>query len=255
MKHGITAALFLVICSQSATVVAETRHAKLSEKDTQTGESIGVVSGLAIGAVLGGPPGAIVAAAAGGWLGDQWVTRKNYQAMQAQLEKTEQQLANSQSINGALQQRQLVLTQQLTDSRLLASTAETPAPAMTCCSDSEVILHFRSDSHVIEPHYRDALLRFVSYSKTQPGSNIEVTGFADRRGGTTENLFLSQRRVETVVKALQELGLSQATFKTVAYGERDPISTTEGIESNFFDRRVVLRLSGEQQSLLSSAGQ
>lgn len=253
MKHGITAALsFVVICSQALPVFADTE----ATKESHTTESVGVVSGLVIGAALGGPPGAILSAAAGGWIGDQVVMRKNYRAIQAQLEKTEQQLANAQVINGALQQKQLVMQQQLTDAKLLASTEQAATTALTaCCNQSEVVLHFRSNSEVIEPHYQQALERFVSYSSAHPDRNIEITGFADRRGDTTENLFLSQRRVETVVKTLRDMGLSGATFKTVAYGEREPVSGAASAESNFFDRRVVLRLSEENQSLLSSAGQ
>jgi outer membrane protein OmpA-like peptidoglycan-associated protein len=174
--------------------------------------------------------------------------------MQAQLEESQQRVANSQAINGALQQRQLALQQQLTDTRLLASTDPATATAPQCCEHSEVVLHFRSNSQVIEPHYHEALLRFVAQSAASPGRVIAITGFADRRGDAAENLFLSQRRVEAVVQKLREMGLSGATFQTVAFGEREPVSGTEGVESNFFDRRVVLRLSEENQSLLSSAG-
>lgn len=65
---------------------------------------------------------------------------------------------------------------------------------------------------------------------------------------------LSQRRVEAVVKKLQGMSLSDATFHTLALEEHEPASADESLESNFFDRRVVLRLSEDRQALLSSAG-
>jgi sortase system peptidoglycan-associated protein len=248
MKHSITAIILVISCGQSLPVLAQDAAAKQAHQ----AESVGVLGGLAIGALLGGPPGAILSAAAGGWLGDQWITRKHYHQMQAQLEKAGDQLENSHAINGALQQRQLVLQQQLTDSRLLASTQNASDTALDCCQQNEVVLHFRSNSHTLEPHYQQALMDFVAFSSAHPERVIEIGGFSDRRGDSAENLFLSQRRVEAVVTTLRDMGLAGARFQTVAFGEREPLGTVESTEGNFFDRRVVLRLSEENQSLLSA---
>jgi outer membrane protein OmpA-like peptidoglycan-associated protein len=55
-----------------------------------------------------------------------------------------------------------------------------------------------------------------------------------------------------VLKQLRAFGLESATYQTVAFGEQQPVTATEGSEQDFFDRRVVLRLQEPKPSLLSS---
>ena len=215
--------------------------------DSQKAETVGVFSGLAIGALVGGPPGAIISAAAGAWVGEQVMIRKNHRQLQARLAETETQLTSLESTNATLQ----ALQKRLYERELLASTA--PPPARTAeARPSETVVHFRSNSPDLEPHYRDALLRFAEQSKVFPDLVIEIVGHADRRGDSTTNLLLSQHRVETVLKQLRAFGLESATYQTVAFGEQQPVTAIEGSEQDFFDRRVVLRLQEPKPSLLSS---
>jgi peptidoglycan-associated lipoprotein len=97
------------------------------------------------------------------------------------------------------------------------------------------------------------LEEFVGYVQSLPGAVVEIYGFADRRGEQTDNLWLSQERVQSVEKSLRELGLKNFTYETTALGEGQPATATDTLETNFFDRRVVLRVRKDQNELVSSS--
>ena len=239
----------LVLAGSLTLLVTPPTHAA-DGVDSQKTESVGVVSGLLVGALLGGPPGAIISAAAGGVIGEQVAVRRHHRQLQAELAAASAQLAELETTNSRLQQQQLALQKRLYQRDLVASTS-VPAPS-PASEAGETVLHFRTGSSTLEPHYRDALLRFVRQSQAQPGRVVEVVGHADRVGDATFNLLLSQRRVEAVLTQLRALGLQSATYQTVAIGEQQPVSATSDAQTDFFDRRVVLRLQAPA-SLLSSS--
>ncbi len=81
----------------------------------------------------------------------------------------------------------------------------------------------------------------VSTLKRYPDLKIEVAGHTDSQGSDAYNLDLSKRRAATVLKYLQDNGVTNA-LSSRGYGERQPIAsntTTEGRQTN---RRVVLRV-------------
>ncbi len=252
MTHSLHSSVIALSALTASLLLATSPLAQAADGvDSQKAETVGVFSGLAIGALVGGPPGAIISAAAGAWVGEQVMIRKNHRQLQARLAETEIQLTSLESTNATQQARQLALQKRLYERELLASTA--PPPARTAeARPSETVVHFRSNSPDLEPHYRDALLRFAEQSKAFPDLVIEIVGHADRRGDSTTNLLLSQHRVETVLRQLRAFGLESATYQTVAFGEQQPVTATEGSEQDFFDRRVVLRLQEPKPSLLSS---
>ncbi len=241
----------LLVLAGSLTLLAPPLTYAADGVDSQKAESVGVLSGLLVGALLGGPHGAIISAAAGGVIGEQVAVRRHHRVVQAELADASAQLAELETTNARLQQQQLALQKRLYQRDLVASTA-VPAP-QPVSEAGEIVLHFRTGSSTLEPHYRDALLRFVQQSQAQPGRVVEVVGHADRIGDATNNLLLSQRRVEAVLLQLRDLGLKSATYQTVAFGEQQPVSASNGgAEADFFDRRVVLRLQASP-SLLSSS--
>jgi sortase system peptidoglycan-associated protein len=252
MKRSFSSSLLALSALTGSLLLATSPLALAADGvDSQKAETVGVFSGLVLGGLVGGPPGAIISAAAGGWVGEQLMIRKNHRQLQAQLAATEAQMMTLQSTNATLQSQQLALQKRLYERELVASTAP-PSPRTAEAQPGETVLHFRSNSPDLEPHYRDALLRFVEQSKAHPSQVIEIIGHADRRGDPTTNLLLSQHRVEAVLKQLRALGLESATYQTVAFGEQQPVTTNAGREQDFFDRRVVLRLQDPKAELLSS---
>lgn len=249
MKRQILTTLIAAACTVTA-VARPVQAATDKPLDTSDSQNVGAMTGFVAGALIGGP--AIVIATAGGAkIGELVAYRKNHALLQTQLAETRNKLAALETDKLALQQQ---LAQQQLEQRNLLASIEKPAPAApTCCGLNEVVLHFRTNSSTLEPHYQEALQHFIDYSNARPAQTVEILGYADRRGKSGANLQLSQQRVEAVAAELRALGLTTSTYETVAFGEKQPVIKDESMETDFFDRRVILRL--KQPTLLGSAAQ
>ena len=130
MTHSLHSSVIALSALTASLLLATSPLAQAANGvDSQKAETVGVFSGLAIGALVGGPPGAIISAAAGAWVGEQVMIRKNHRQLQARLAETETQLTSLESTNATLQAQQLALQKRLYERELLAST--TPPPART----------------------------------------------------------------------------------------------------------------------------
>ncbi len=79
----------------------------------------------------------------------------------------------------------------------------------------------------------------IATLKRYPEVNIEVQGHTDSRGADAYNMDLSARRAATVLKYLQDGGVTnQLTSR--GYGETDPIASNDTDEGRQQNRRVVL---------------
>ena len=81
----------------------------------------------------------------------------------------------------------------------------------------------------------------IATLKRYPEVNIEVAGHTDSRGSDAYNLDLSARRAESVLKYLQDGGVSN-TLTSRGYGERQPIASNNTDDGRQQNRRVVLRV-------------
>jgi len=70
---------------------------------------------------------------------------------------------------------------------------------------------------------------------------VEVAGHTDSRGADAYNQQLSARRAATVLKYLQDGGVTN-TLTSRGYGEREPIASNDTDEGRLQNRRVVLRV-------------
>jgi OmpA-OmpF porin, OOP family len=83
-------------------------------------------------------------------------------------------------------------------------------------------------------------------------ANISITGHTDRMGSDEYNDPLSQRRAETVLQALNALGVKAAKSETIGKGKRQPITTQcsadlpreQQIICLQPDRRVTIEITG-----------
>jgi outer membrane protein OmpA-like peptidoglycan-associated protein len=84
-------------------------------------------------------------------------------------------------------------------------------------------------------------------------SAIEITGYADRNGDADSNLRLSQSRTANVKSFIARLGVDDAAITTVAHGETQPLHAIQSVETDFFDRRVIVRLTDTSRQLLTDS--
>ena len=238
----------------SASAAADVRPARYDDAAINQEEATGFLSGAAIGAAAGGPPGAIIGAAIGAFLGDGWVTRKDYSDMQqewvAMQNETDSLRREAEMAN---RERQLALSelQEMKSAPQVLPAFFNGGENNTLFDNTAISVHFRSGSSAIEGHYEEQLQSLVNLAKQLPTSALEITGYADRNGDAARNLALSQERTSSVKQFISQLGIENSEISTVAYGESKPLHSSQSFETDFFDRRVIVRLVDTSKQMLT----
>lgn len=246
--------IFASVLAFSASAAADVQPAAYGDTQVSTEESTGFLSGAAIGAAAGGPPGAIVGAAIGAFLGDGWVTRKEYADMQEDWVALQNETHDlRQQTDSLARERQLALEEldRLRNSPVVLPAYLNTSDDNTLFDNTAISVHFRSGSSDIESHYEEQLESLVSLAKQLPTSALEITGYADRNGDASRNLTLSRERTSSVKRFISELGIDNSEITTVAYGETKPLHTSQSFETDFFDRRVIVRLIDTSKQMLT----
>jgi OOP family OmpA-OmpF porin len=112
-----------------------------------------------------------------------------------------------------------------------------------CPIDQALLLmgvKFETNSATLLPESIPVLDGAIAALKRYPHVNIEVEGHTDSRGADAYNLQLSARRAETVLKYLQDGGVTNA-MTARGYGETQPMASNDTDEGRQQNRRVVLR--------------
>lgn len=245
--------LSLVIALASATAAADSQRADYQNPASKE-ETTGFVSGAILGGLAGGPPGVIVGAAFGALFGDGWRAKSEVGELQANLYESQLRLAALQDETRAMQARHQLAEQRLGElSRGGARTypANISVPSAPCCDNTVLSLNFRSGSSVIETHYEEQLTSLINIAEQLPAASVEITGYADRNGDPELNLRLSRERSNSVKQFLNSRGIQNSSIQTIAHGETKPLHSAQNFESDFFDRRVIVRLRDNTASMLT----
>lgn len=217
-------------------------------------EASGFVGGLVLGGVAGGPPGAIIGGALGALFGEGRLAKSQVGDLQTQVYNSQLEVAAAREEAQRLQRNYQLAQQELDNlrsSRAKVLPASLSALSDPCCDNTVLSLHFRSGSSSIESHYDEQLASLVDIAKQMPTASIEITGYADRNGDTDLNLRLSRERSTSVKKFFNSMGVQNSSIQTVAYGETRPLQAEQNFESDFFDRRVIVRLRDSSKHMLS----
>ena len=113
-----------------------------------------------------------------------------------------------------------------------------------CPFKKELLLQgvkFDTNSADLLPESIPVLNNAIATLKRYPEVNVEVAGHTDSRGSDAFNLNLSARRAESVLKFLQDGGVSNA-MTSRGYGERQPLASNDTDDGRQQNRRVVLRV-------------
>jgi sortase system peptidoglycan-associated protein len=247
---------FLAIALAVASVTAqadqgENQYTQVASKE----ETTGFFSGIVFGSLVGGPPGAIVGGALGKFMGDGWNAKQRVGDMQANIYELQLMLAQQHEETDALRRNYQLAKSQL-ETLNTGTSAVQPARFETqsvapCCDNTVLSLHFRSGSSTIEPQFEEQLQSLVRLARQMPTAVVEITGYADRNGDAERNLLLSRARGAAVKHYLEHQGIADAAMTTVAYGEAKPLQAEQNLESDFFDRRVIVRLRDASKQMLT----
>jgi peptidoglycan-associated lipoprotein len=197
--------------------------------------AIGLGSGIVFGAVVAGPICGAIAGIFGLFIADD-INDEN------RLVLTKEELNNKNQELLALQQNyqdSITSANQQIAAMDIAMTQATQPVAPTL----EANIQFKTASFLVEDHYKSQLDGLASELRKNPGLTIELSGFADQRGESAYNQVLSQQRAKSVKDYLVSQFVNANQVLTQSFGESERVSESNSFEDNFFDRRVLLKVS------------
>ena len=247
--------LIIIVSAVAGTAQADTQQINYEPPSSSLEETAGFFSGAALGAAAGGPPGAILGAAIGAFVGDGWNSRGQVADLRTDLYQSRLQLTALQEELSLIQREHQLAKQELegmkSDGARVLSTFLDTQPDKGCCDNTVLSIHFRTGSSTIETYHEEQLESLVNIATHMPRANFEITGYADRNGNTEKNLMLSRRRSESVKQFFRNKGIENTSITTSAYGEARPLEVNQNFETDFFDRRVVVKLQDSSKRYLT----
>jgi sortase system peptidoglycan-associated protein len=246
----------LIVCSALASHSYGATEKANYGGDATAEETTGIIGGLVLGALAGGPPGAIVGGALGALFGDGWNAKQELGSLQLNYAQSQSELAQVKQESARLNALYIAARRQLSNvkgTKLgVMDVGYSAGPLIDCCGDTSLSVHFRTGSNLIETDYQEQLAGIGKIAKAMPGTRVEIVGYADRNGEAQANLKLSKQRTDAVRVFFNTLGISNSDITTIAYGETKPVDVSQSVETDFFDRKVVVRLLDNNDQLVTT---
>jgi outer membrane protein OmpA-like peptidoglycan-associated protein len=151
-------------------------------------------------------------------------------------------LAQAQATEASLARRETELALAAADSlraqlQGMTSRREARGEVMTLSGDA-----FASGQAQLRPEARDNLDQVTAFLSRHPGRQVLIEGHTDNRGSANLNQVLSQRRAESVLRALVEEGIGAERMTAVGRGMAEPIADNASAEGRARNRRVDIVL-------------
>lgn len=211
-----------------------------SSKQEKANEVIGLSSGAIIGTAIAGPIGGIIASIFGVMIAEDMNSDKRLKTANHLLEQKDRQLLVMQQ-NFKQSKERATLQIASMDSALEQGVAEI-----------ESTIQFKTASYILEEHYKSQLDLIAQTLQKNPKLSITLSGFADKRGDSTFNQALSEQRALTVKNYLINNDVNEEQVITYSFGESSLVSQGEHFEDDFFDRRVMLKVSDEHAEMTAA---
>ena len=192
-------------------------------------EGVGMFSGAAAGAIVGGPIGAAVGFMFGGILGDSVGTANRAETHAMQMEEQSKQLE-----------------QELIDARIALAKASERTGGDEMLDALAQRLHadvlFRTNDTKMDAEVASKLEDLGKLLALHGQLEVQLHGFADPRGTSKKNLELSLERANAVREALIRGGAAPEQIQLSAHGADLTTAPKEDLEAYAWERRVSLSI-------------
>lgn len=112
---------------------------------------------------------------------------------------------------------------------------------------------FDTGKDSLKPGAELNLDRLSKYLQESPGTKIIVEGHTDNRGSDEYNEELSNRRAQSVAKALETRGISADRIQAVGRGKNYPVASNANPAGRQQNRRVEIVFSNQQGQFMPGA--
>lgn len=228
----LIAIILTVAVAASSTAMAESASKE---------ESVGVGSGLVIGALAGGPVGAIIGAAIGAKVGDTMHRKSDtIDTLYGSLDDSRSDITSLENDLNSL-------------SAEVARFEQFDRPQLVSLMQAGIAMDllFRTDEYVLADTTGSRLAEIAGAVAQMKDIRVQLDGFADERGAADYNLELSAKRVEFVREQLVAAGLDPARIHVSAHGEAP--AQDDSADSYALERRVALKIFIDQGATRSVA--
>ena len=104
-------------------------------------------------------------------------------------------------------------------------------------------IHFVSGKSYITDYSAGLLDKLVATLNQNKDYNVNVYGYADSQGSDQTNIRLSEERVNSAVKYLQDKGIAASRIiQQKAFGEAKPVASNDTPEGRLLNRRVEFEI-------------
>ncbi len=120
-----------------------------------------------------------------------------------------------------------------------------PVPAPVPVAPAPVTfenIHFDFDQSFIRDDAKPTLQAVAEYMKKNPDAKLQIEGHCDERGTSEYNIALGQRRADSAMKYLTNLGVPGTRLSTITYGEEKPADPGHNEAAWAKNRRAVFVL-------------
>jgi outer membrane protein OmpA-like peptidoglycan-associated protein len=257
MKKIIASVGAIALCASGLAVAGPQDPDGSTGKKPSKEESVGMLSGVLIGAAAGGPVGAFAGLVAGAWVGGKMSLKKQ------QLADTRDQLAESQASVARLSRTlieadnsiaQLSGELTLTQERLAYAQAGLPSFPREMQESLRGEVLFRTNESAVREDTSKHLTRLAGVLATTPGATVQLDAYADPRGSDDYNVELALRRAEAVRDALVAGGLAPERISINSHGEEGASSTEGDLDGYALDRRVVITIGSADVAVAQAGG-
>ncbi|PCC98292.1 OmpA family protein [Halopseudomonas pelagia] len=162
---------------------------------------------------------------------------------EAQLSSREQQLKSSeQQLKSSEQQ---LASREAQIRRLQDELKAKQTERGTLITLGDVL--FDVDKSELKPSGVRDVQKLASFLNDNPERQLVVEGYTDSTGADSYNQQLSQRRAESVQRALTHAGVNSQRVQVVGYGEQYPVASNDSASSRSQNRRVEVTISDNDQ--------
>jgi outer membrane protein OmpA-like peptidoglycan-associated protein len=202
---------------------------------------VGLAAGALLGAIVGGPPGAIAGMALGGISTDRMLIARQSGTLELHARSLEGErhslLAERQSLAARVDELSFLLAQE----RDLGASATDVA---MLAQGLEFAVGFRTNSATPATDAGEGFAALASLVNAVPSLDVHLDGYADPRGSEQLNRDLSRARADTIRDRLVDAGVDPGRIHVKAHGATASDSAEPVVDPDGWalQRRVNIRL-------------